>query len=339
MGGTRLERARYAVKAAPVRFGLLSTAPVNAEILAAAGESELAEVVAVASRDSVRAAEYASHHGIPRAYGDYRALLDDPDVDAVYVSLPNALHAEWSIRALEAGKHVLCEKPFSRHPHEVERAFDAAVRAGRWLTEGLVSRHHPQTERVVELVERGAVGELRTLSAAFTFHLADPDNTRMRPELGGGALMDVGCYCVSSLRAVAGEPERVHAEQIMGPSGVDLRAVAALRFPGGVLARLEVGMDMPFRHELEVIGSDGSLFLADPWHAVAPAIELRSNGHVERIQTGPANAFVRELENLCSAIGGHAEPLLGRADALGQARALDALVRSAGEERPISAMA
>jgi D-xylose 1-dehydrogenase (NADP+, D-xylono-1,5-lactone-forming) len=324
------------VAVAPVRFGLLSTAPINAEILAAAHESELADVVAVASRDAIRAEVYASQHGIARAYGDYGALLDDPDVDAVYVSVPNALHAEWSIRALEAGKHVLCEKPFTRHPHEVERAFDAAERAGRLLTEGLVSRHHPQADRLVELVESGAVGELRTLSAAFSFSLADPHNTRMRPELGGGALMDVGCYCVSSLRAVAGEPERVYAEKVGGSSGVDLRAVAALRFPGGVLARLEVGMDMPFRHELEVIGSDGSLFLADPWHAVAPVIELRRNGQVERIPTGPADAFLRELENLCAAIRGEGELLLERADALGQAWALDALLRSAEEGRPIS---
>ena len=322
---------------APVRFGLLSTAPINAEILAAAREMEIADVVAVASRDPVRANVYARQHGIPRAYGDYRALLDDPGVDAVYISVPNALHAEWSIRALEAGKHVLCEKPFSRHPDEVERAFDAAGRARRWLTEGLVSRHHPQTDRIVELVKEGAVGELRTLTAAFSFGLTDRDNTRMRPELGGGALMDVGCYCVSSMRAVAGEPERVYAEQIIGPSGVDLRAVAALRFPGGVLARLEVGMDMPFRHELEIVGSDGSLFLADPWHAVAPAIELRRNDGVERIHTGPANAFVRELENLCAAIGGEAAPLLGRADALGQACALDALLQSAAGGRPVNA--
>jgi D-xylose 1-dehydrogenase (NADP+, D-xylono-1,5-lactone-forming) len=327
------------VDVAPVRLGLISTAPINAEILAAARESELADVVAVASRDSVRADVYAERHDIPRAYGEYRALLDDPDIDAVYVSLPNALHAEWSIRALEARKHVLCEKPFSRHPDEVERAFDAAARSGRLLTEGLVSRHHPQTDRVVELVETGAVGELRSLSATFSFSLADPDNTRMRPELGGGALMDVGCYCLSSMRAVAGEPERVYAEQIVGPSGVDLRAIAVLRFPGDVLARLEVGLDLPFRHELEVVGSDGSLFLADPWHAVAPAIELRRDGQVERIHTGPANAFLRQLENLCRAIRGEAEPLLGLADALGQARALDALLRSALEGRPISVTA
>jgi predicted dehydrogenase len=319
----------------PVRVGLLSTAPINAEIIAAARDSEVAAVVAVASRDAVRAEAYARHHGIPRAYGDYPALLDDTDIDAVYISLPNALHAEWSIRALEAGKHVLCEKPFSRHPHEVERAFDTAERARRQLTEGLVSRHHPQAARFVEIVEAGAVGELRTLSAVFTFTLAQPENTRMRPELGGGALMDVGCYCVSSLRTLAGEPERVYAEQVAGPSGVDLRAVAVLRFPGGVLARLEVGMDMPFRHELEVVGSDGSLFLADPWHAVAPIIELRRDGHAEQISTGPTNAFATELENLCAAIRGEADLLLERDDALGQARVLDALLRSAADGRPV----
>jgi D-xylose 1-dehydrogenase (NADP+, D-xylono-1,5-lactone-forming) len=151
--------------------------------------------------------------------------------------------------------------------------------------------------------------------------------------------MDVGCYCVSSLRAVAGEPERVYAEQVIGPSGVDLRAAAVLRFPSGVLGRLEVGMDMPFRHELEVVGTDGSLFLADPWHAVAPVIELRRDGQVERIDTGPANAFLRELENLCAAIGGEAAPLLGRVDALGQARVLDALFRSAAEGRPVGTTA
>lgn len=319
----------------PVRFGLLSTAPINVEILAAARKSKRAVVLAVASREAARAEAYACQHRIPRAYGDYSALLADPDVEAVYVSLPNALHAEWSIRALEAGKHVLCEKPFSRHPQEVELAFDAAERAGRQLTEGLVSRHHPQAARVVQLVASGAIGELRILSAAFSFNLGDPGNTRMRPELGGGALMDVGCYCVSSLRAVAGEPERVYAEQVVGPSGVDLRAVAVLRFPGEVLARFEVGMDLPFRHELEIVGSDGSLFLDDPWHAVAPVIELRRNGQVERIRTGPVDAFLCQVENLCAAIRGEAELLLGRTDALGQARALDALLRSAEERRPL----
>jgi xylose dehydrogenase (NAD/NADP) len=320
----------------PVRLGLLSTAAINDEILAAARASDLIVVDAVASRDQARADEYARRHEIPRAFGDYEELLADPDIDAVYVSLPNALHAEWSTRALEAGKHVLCEKPFSRHPHDVERAFEAADRAGRWLTEGLVSRHHPQSDRVAELVRSGAIGELRSLTATFSFALTGPENTRLRPELDGGALMDVGCYCVSSMRSVAGEPERVYAEQFLGPTGVDLRATATLRFRCGVLARLEVGMDLPSRHELELVGSDGTLFLADPWHAADPVIELRRRGQVERIRTGPANAFLHELKDLCLAIADEREPKLGRADALGQARTLDALLRSADDDRPLS---
>jgi D-xylose 1-dehydrogenase (NADP+, D-xylono-1,5-lactone-forming) len=323
------------VSVAPVRFGLLSTAPINDAILAAAGESAEAEVVAVASRDVARAEDYARKHDIPRAHGGYQQLLDDPDVDAVYISLPNSMHTEWSKRTVEAGKHVLCEKPFSRHPDDVERAFDAADRAGRWLTEGIVSRHHPQSERVLELVRDGAVGELRTLNAAFSFNLTDAENTRLSPKLEGGALMDVGCYCVSSMRALAGEPERVYAEQVVGPSGVDLRAAATLRFLGGVLGRFEVGMDLPYRHELEIVGSDGSLYLDDPWHPIEPVIELRRDDAVERIRTGPANGFLRELEDLCAAIRGRGEPLLGRADALGQARTLDALLRSADQGQPL----
>jgi D-xylose 1-dehydrogenase (NADP+, D-xylono-1,5-lactone-forming) len=319
----------------PVRFGLLSTAPINGELLRAAAGSGLAEVVAVASRDAARADAYASEHGIPRAHGSYGALLADPDVEAVYVSLPNALHAEWATRALEAGKHVLAEKPFSRHPRDVERAFDAAERAGRWLTEGLTPRHHPRNDRLVELVRSGTVGRLRALTTTFTFTLDDPENTRMRPELDGGALMDVGCYCVSDLRAVAGEPERVHAEQVKASSGVDIRAVATLRFPDGVLARLEVAMDLPYRRRFELVGSEGSMLVAEPWQRDEPAIELRRGGDVERIVTEPADLFVRELEDLCRAIRGGGEPLLGRADALGQARALDALLRSAAEGRPV----
>jgi predicted dehydrogenase len=323
------------VDVAPVRFGLLSTAPINAAILGAAGKTELAEVVAVASRDAARAEAYARNHGIGRSYGDYQALLDDQAIDAVYISLPNSLHAEWSTRTLEAGKHVLCEKPFTRHPQDVERAFDAADNVGRLLAEALVSRHHPQADRLAELVANGVIGEVRTMSAAFSFRLDNPDDTRLRPELNGGALMDIGCYCVSSMRLVGGEPERVYAERFVGPTGVDLRAVAVLRFPGGVLARFEVGIDLPRRHEFEVIGTDGSVKLDDPWHPIEAVIEIRRDGEVDQVRTGPANGFELELENFCAAILGEAEPLLGRADALGQARTLDALLRSAEDGRPV----
>jgi D-xylose 1-dehydrogenase (NADP+, D-xylono-1,5-lactone-forming) len=175
----------------------------------------------------------------------------------VYISLPNSLHVEWSIRALEAGKHVLCEKPLSRHADEVERAFDAAERAHRFLMEGFMYRHHPQTKRVAELVADGAIGELRLVRSAFSFALAELGDVRMRPELDGGSLMDVGCYCVSFTRVLAGEPESASGYQVLGSTGVDVRFTGTLSLPDGVLAHFDCGFDLPRRSVLEAFGSEG----------------------------------------------------------------------------------
>jgi predicted dehydrogenase len=310
-------------------WGIISTAHINRLLLAGARESDRADVIAVASRDQARAEAYAREHGIERAYGSYEALLGDPDVQAVYISLPNSLHVEWSIRALEAGKHVLCEKPLDRRPEEVERGFDAAERAGRILTEAFMYRHNPQTAKLVELVRDGAVGTLRLVRSAFSFSLGDPENVRLAAGLDGGALMDVGCYCVSGSRLLAGEPESVSAVQVTGASGVDVLFAGIMRFPGDVVAHFDCGFVLPERDELEVVGSEGSIFLDDPWHARTPVIEIRRDGSIEELVLRPADSYRLELENLGDAIAGSAEPLLGREDAVGQARAIDALYRSA----------
>jgi len=312
-----------------IRLGLLSTAHINRLVIPAAQASEKVELVAVASRDQHRAEEYAARWGIERAYGSYEALLADPDVDAVYISLPNHLHCEWSIRAVEAGKHVLCEKPLSRQAADVERVFDAAERAGRLVTEAFMYRHHPQTARLVALVREGAIGELRLVRSAFSYALYDPENIRLRPEAEGGGLMDVGCYCVSASRLLAGEPERVFGEAYVGPSGTDWVFAGLMRFPGDVLALFDCGTSLPERDELEAIGTEGSLFLDDPWHCREPVLELRRDGGVERIELDPADPYRLELENLAAAIHGEAPLLLGREDAVAQARALEALHRSA----------
>ena len=173
-------------------------------------------VIAVASREQARAEAYASEWSIERAYGSYGALLEDPDVDAVYISLPNNLHREWTIKSLEAGKHVICEKPFSKRPEDVEAAFDAAERAGRLLTEAFMYRHNPQTARLSELVRDGAIGELRVIRSAFSYSLYDADNIRLRTDVEGGSLMDVGCYCISGSRLLGGEPESVLARHTSG---------------------------------------------------------------------------------------------------------------------------
>ena len=289
MTGATRERARAGARQGPagaavsVAWGLLSTARINRPSYSRARASPTgSHVVAVASRDAARAEAYAREHGIERAYGSYEALLEDPDVEAVYISLPNAMHVEWTLRALEAGKHVLCEKPFSRRPEEVERAFDLADSTGLVLSEGFMWRHHPQTQTLAALVAEGAIGRLRVVRAAFSFQLAavhGADDTRFDPELDGGSLMDVGCYCVSAIRLLAGEPERVQGEQVRRRKRRRRRASpATLRCPDDVLAHFDCGFVLPYRGELEVVGEEASLFVDDPWHARTPGIELRRAG-------------------------------------------------------------
>jgi predicted dehydrogenase len=319
-----------------VRWGFLSTANINAKVLAGAAQSDRVDVVAVASRETSRAAAYARDQGIERAHGSYEALLEDAEVDAVYISLPNSMHVEWSIRALEAGKHVLCEKPLSRHPDEVEQAFDAANQADRFLMEAFMYRHNPQTKRLQALVEEGAIGRLRLIRAVFSFPLTDSPDVRLDPALEGGGLMDVGCYCVSGARLLGGEPVQVYGEQVAAPTGVDEVFTGTLRFEEDVLAEFDCGLVLPMRDELEVIGEEGSVFLDDPWHCHKPVLELRTDRRTEEITLEAQDSYRLELENLSDAIRGRAQPLLGRDDALGQARAIEALYRAAADGVPVA---
>jgi xylose dehydrogenase (NAD/NADP) len=319
------------VGVAPVRWGILSTAAINEKLLAGARRSDAVEVVAVGSRDGARAAAFAERHGIGRAHGSYEAVLEDPDVEAVYIPLPNALHHPWTMRALAAGKHVLCEKPYSRRPAEVEEAFDAAERAGLVLSEAYMYRYNPQTVRLGELVRDGAIGELRTIASAFTHPCEDPADVRLSAELDGGALMDVGCYCVSASRALAGEPEAVTAQQDVVPGGVDVRVAGTLAFAGGVLGHFDCGFHVPDRSQLEVVGSAGTLRVNDPWHCLKPGIVLtRADGEAEAIAPAVESSYRLELERVGDAVrGGRGPAPLGRDDALGQARAIAALYRAA----------
>jgi predicted dehydrogenase len=319
----------------PVRWGIISTAHINRLVIPGARASDKVELLAVASRDQDRAQAYAQEWGIERAHGSYEALLEDPDVEAVYISLPNTMHCEWSIRAVEAGKHVLCEKPMSRHSAEVEEAFDAAERAARLLMEAFMYRHHPQAKRLTELLAEGAVGELRVVRSAFSYSLFDVDNIRLRTDVDGGGLMDVGCYCVSGSRLLAGEPESIYGEAYVGPSGTDWVFAGTMRSPGDVLSLFHCGTCLPDRDELEAIGTEGSIFLDDPWHCTRPVLELRREEGVERIELEPADSYRLELENLSDAIRGGAAPLLGREDAVAQARVLEALFRSAEAGTPV----
>ena len=320
-----------------VRWGILSTARINAKLLAGARVAAGVEVVAVGSRDRERGEAFAVEHGIGRVHGSYEELLADDDVEAVYIPLPNSLHVPWAVQALEAGKHVLCEKPLTRRAADAERAFDAADRAGRLLMEAFMWRYHPQTEALVRLSEE--IAPLRVVSAAFGFRLPDEDtaNVRLRADLEGGALMDVGCYCVSALRLLAGEPERVAGRRVDGGHGVDVRFTGNAAFAGGVLGSFDCGLDMVARHELEVVGDEASLVLADPWHGRSASIELRRPDGSEMVPVASANPYARELEDFAAAVRGEREHPFGRADAVGQARTIAALYRAAdsGRDEPV----
>jgi D-xylose 1-dehydrogenase (NADP+, D-xylono-1,5-lactone-forming) len=315
-----------------VRLGLLSTARINDAILAGAAESHAIDVVAVASRSGERAQAYAASKGIPNAHGSYEALLADDGVDAVYISLPNGLHAEWAVRCAEAGKHVLVEKPFSSRVAEVERAFDAAAAAGVVMSEAFMWRHHPQTFRLLSLIGEGAIGEVRLVRATFSFDLGRPEDPRWDPSLEGGSLMDVGTYCISGARLVLGEPTDVAGFGF--GEAVDSRFAGVLRFADGALATFDCGFDLPNRDGLEVIGSEGTLYLADPWHARSPGVVVQRGDDVSQVEVETASSYRLELEDLAEAIATGRPPLLGRDDAVGQARVLEALLHPTGASPP-----
>jgi xylose dehydrogenase (NAD/NADP) len=313
----------------PVRFGIIGTSRINQKLLAGAREADGAEVVAVASRDRARAIAYAAENDIPVGYGSYEDLLADPSVEAVYISLPNSLHHAWTMRALEAGKHVLCEKPYTRHPGDVEEAFDLAEARDLLLMEAFMWRHSRQTARFLELLPR--IGELQAIRATFSFRLEDEGNIRLRASLDGGSLMDVGCYCVSGARLLAGEePDRVYGESLLTDEGVDRRFAGTLHFPSGLVATIVSGFT--FEHgTLEAIGSRGTLRADDPWHVQSGRIFLDD----EAIPVDTTSAYRLEVANLSAAVRGAGTPLLGRADARGQARAIAALYRSAAAGVPV----
>jgi xylose dehydrogenase (NAD/NADP) len=305
-----------------LQIGLLSTANVNRHLLATRHAGAPYEFAAVGSRDRARAEAYAREWRIPRAHGSYDELLADPELDAVYVALPNALHHAWTMRALAAGKHVLCEKPYSRHSEEVEEAWDEAARRGLVLMEAFMWRHSPQTALMLELLPK--VGELQALQATFSFRLTRDDDVRLVRELDGGSLLDVGCYCVSALRLLAGrEPERAYGEHVLGRGGVDESFAGVLCF-GEVLGSFHCGFRSEHR-SIVAIGSKGELDAPDPWQSSEARVYLNGAKH----RSEHVSSYLLELLNFAAAINGDGDPLLGRADALGQAHTLGALLRSA----------
>ena len=313
-----------------IRWGILGPGGIAARLVRDKDRASNATVVAVGSRNRDRAAEFASKHGIARVHGSYEALLGDPEVDAVYIATPNSLHHPQTMAALAAGKHVLSEKPYTRHPEQVVEAFDAADAAGLILMEAFMWRHAPQVRRFVELLPE--VGAVQSIRATFSFVLTQQNDVRLDAGLDGGALMDVGCYCISGSRLVAGaEPALVFGRQTLAASGVDDGFSGMLQFPSGLVAEIVAGFTSHHR-SLEVIGTRATLLMRDPWLGELGGLSLDGR-EVDVVADDP---YRLELENMSAAILGTGRPLLGRADALGQARTIEALYRSAATGEPVA---
>jgi D-xylose 1-dehydrogenase (NADP+, D-xylono-1,5-lactone-forming) len=317
-----------------IRWGMLSTARIGRVVAGACRDSRFAEFVAVASRDGGRARRFADEEGISLSFGSYEELLDSRAVDAIYIALPVSMHAEWTIKALAAGKDVLCEKPLAAATAQVEACFDAAEKSGRQCFEGLMYRHHPQTQMVRRMVSDGEIGRLTLVRATLSVSVGEAD-IRRSPALDGGALNDLGCYCVSALRLFAGSPVSIHAEQAVDTAGLDLRLAATLRMGGDVLGQFDVGLDLPRREELELVGTEGRIVVPDPWLCRLPNVELWRDGEMELVTVDPdglfnlahdeSDAYRIEIDTVSAAILKGGQPTYGRADAVEQARMLEAI--------------
>jgi predicted dehydrogenase len=252
---------------AKVRWGILGVAWINQRLLPAFRAAAQAQVRAIASRNPDRARAAASAAGIPIAYGTYEALLNDAQVDAVYLPLPNSLHGEWARRAAERGKHILCEKPLTPTAAEARELVDFCAARRVKLMDGFMWPHHPRTARLRQCLDGGGIGQVRRVSAAFTFPLTplDPSNIRLRSDLAGGSLLDVGCYCVYAIRwAFAAEPVRVYAKARFAYD-VDVEMNGILWFDDDRVGTFDCGFALPFRRWLEVTGTQGVARVHDLW--------------------------------------------------------------------------
>lgn len=314
----------------PIRWGILSTANIGRAFARGVGLSRSSCIQAVGSRAWTRASEWAREQGVPRAFGSYEELLTCSEVDAIYNPLPNSLHAEWTIRALEAGKPVLCEKPFAVNAAEARQIVAASKRTGQLVAEAFMYRFHPVYDRVLGLIEEGAIGKVVSIYSAFTFLLSNRANIRTSAELAGGALMDVGCYCVNLSRRIAGcEPAGVHAFERR--STIDDTMMGILEFPNGILAQFECSIENHGHSRAEITGTDGAIIMRSPWFPgeEEAQLTLRQRGKEQIVTTPGANTYQLEADDFAAALTKQAPLRWGPEDAVANMAVIDGLYASA----------
>ena len=321
-----------------VRWGILATGRIAGTFADAIAASDTAVLAAVGSRTQDAAGRFVRDRAGVTPYGSYEALLADADVDAVYVATPHPQHAEWTIKALEAGKAVLCEKPMGVNHAQVMAIVEAAREHDAFLMEAFMYRTHPMTERVVELVREGAIGEVRHIDASFGFAAPFRADSRLyRNDLAGGGIMDVGCYAVSMCRLIAREePEDVRAVANFAETGVDAWSAAVLRFPSGIVAQAATAVSVGLPNRVTISGSEGSIRIPSPWFCADAdghwRFEIRRDAEVEVVEGRSAPLYVHEVDSVSEALGKDAResPHMSWADSLGNARTLDAWRESIG---------
>lgn len=322
-----------------LRWGLLSTARINRSLIPPLRASARNTLVAVASRDAAKAEAYAREWQIERAFNSYEAMLNSDAIDAVYISLPNSLHAEWTIKALRAGKHVLCEKPFATTLADVDAMIAAAHETGNVLAEAFMYRHHPQTLKVKEIIDSGAIGKVQLIRGSFTFSLADASNVRMISDLDGGSIWDVGCYPISYARTMAGaEPIEVNAMQIVGSTGVDEMFFGTMRFADGAHAQFDSGFRTAFRMNMEITGTEGVIVIPrafKPTERETIFVGKASDQLEPVVVEGPELLYIGEVEDVADAVLDGKTPRVSLQDSRNNVAAILALLQSAKEGRTV----
>jgi D-xylose 1-dehydrogenase (NADP+, D-xylono-1,5-lactone-forming) len=321
-----------------VRWGLLSTANINRALIPVIRSSDRGELVAVASRTPARAEAYAQEWRIPLAFGSYKAMLASGEVDAVYIGLPNHLHAEWSIRAMEQGVHVLCEKPFAISLSEVDAMIAATERTGMVLAEAFMYRHHPQTKMIGEWLQSGHLGEIATFYGVFNFALHNRDNVRLVLDWGGGSLWDVGVYPLSFAQYVMGGPPLfVSGNQWIGASGVDETFTGQLHYDGDRLAQISCSFRSPFHTGVELYGTAGRLDITRPFNNMAEGevIFYPTDGEPQHLPVPEKELYLGEVEDMHAAILDGAAPYLTLAETRNHVRTVLALYESARERQVV----
>ena len=320
-----------------LNWGLLSTAKINQALIKPLNASKRTRLLAVASRSQSSADAYARDWKIPRAYGSYEAMLDDPEIDVVYNSLPNHLHAEWTIKALRAGKHVLCEKPIALSLAEIDEMTSVAKETGKVLAEAFMYLHHAQTLKVKEIVDSGALGKLQLIKGAFTFTLTREGNFRSIKEMGGGSIWDVGCYPISFARMIVGEePVEVFGWQVEGVGGSEESFIGQMRFANGVHAQFDSGFKSPSRSYIEIVGSEAVLKISAPFKPQVKneLILVRGNAE-EKIKISGTELYIGEVEDMCDAVLMNKPSRISLADSRGNIATILGLIDSANQKKSI----